>query len=913
MATQILFNPVVPAVSFQDHSWLSNWPRALAVLLGLFLCSIPARAQLQQPFVFAANPNGPGPSILVYARNDVSGVLTPVPGSPFPSRSPVNSLALDFKGRFLFVATSENNIEMYTIDPDTGALQEVPNSPFASPTSRPEFLSTESSGQFLYVVDSPSSSGPNVSAVESFQIDAVNLNLVPTVAGATDLPGLFVAGATHPSGKSFYVFCNPPSSSPNLPVFLLFNSSNGTFISPNILPPDTADARTLALDPQGLHVAISATGVVASQELQPDGTLGSSNVSINVTTGEPDFMSFDTLGQFLYVGLHSANASLSTVHFYSATSLQELPNSPLAEGFPQFSIWIADPSGPLIYADNVYQVDPQTGLLNSILSPDPLPTPFFGSTIFSTPPGTQPITGPTALLSAMSLSFGSLSLGQPSGPQTLTILSNGGQSLSLNSLAITGANSGDFAVTSDTCHVPSALPPGQSCSVLISFTPSAAGSRTAAFTITDNASPPMESAQLNGTGLNPAPAVSLLPGSLDFGTVTQGTSTSSPISVKNSGTATLHISSVAISGANANDFSSSSPSCTAPLPANGACTVSITFTPLAAGLRTATVTLTDDAPDSPQVINVQGNATAAPSSGVILNPSSPDFGTTTQGTSTLLNVTVTNSGTAALHIASAALGGVNGGEFSFSDPTCIAAVPAGGTCTIILTFLPISVGAHTASITLTDDAPGSPQIINIKGTVNPAVTAGVAQGSSTTASVSAGQTAQFQLQLTPGVGFSGTVSLACSGAPLHATCQVPPTVSIANGAPAPFTVAVSTAGSGALPPSIPWHFIPPAQIYVFLFLAFALVLSLVARNLRMSDLAFRGRRLACGAALASILLCSAIYAAGCGSTGSITTTTPPPVIVTPSGTSTITVTMTAMSTTQQPLQLPPIQLTLTVK
>ena len=910
MATQILCNPAVPAVPSGNHPWLSNLPRALAVLLGLFLCSISARAQLQQPFVFAADPFGPGPGILVYTRNDASGVFTPVPGSPFPSRAPVNSLALDFKGRFLFVATSQNNIEMYTIDPNTGSLQEVSNSPFASPTTRPEFLSTESSGQFLYVVDSPSSSGPNVSAVESFQIDAANLNLVPTVAGATDLPGLFVVGATHPSGKAFYVFCNPPGSSPNLPVFLLFDSSNGTFITPSILPPDTADARTLALDPQGLHVAISATGVVTSQELHPDGTLGSSNVSINVTTGEPDFMSFDTLGQFLYVGLHSTNATSSTVHFYSATSLQELPNSPLAQGFAQFSIWIADPSGPLIYADNVYQVDPQTGLLNSILSPDPLPTPFFGSTVFSTPPGTQPITGPTALLSALSLSFGSLSLGQPSNPQTLTILSNGGQALSLNSLAITGANPGDFAITSDTCHVPSALPPGQSCSVLISFTPSAAGSRTAAFTITDNASPPTESAQLNGTGLNPAPAVSLLPGSLDFGTVMQGTSTSSPISVKNSGTATLHISSVAVSGANPNDFSSSSPSCTAPLPANGACTVSVTFTPLAAGLRTATVTLTDDAPDSPQVINIQGNASAAPSSGVILNPSSPDFGTKTQGTSTQMNVTVTNAGTVALHIANAVLAGTNANEFTLADPTCSTAIAANGLCTIVLTFTPLSVGIHAASVTLTDDAPGSPQIINITGMANAAFTLAPAPGGSTSASVSAGQSAVYLLQLNPGAGFSGTVSLACSGAPLGAVCQVPPTVSIANGAPAPFTVTVSTAGTAVLPPSMPWHFNPPSRIRLLLPLLFILLAFLVMNRWIFAP-ALHSRRLAWTAALTIIFLCSVISAAGCGSSSAITTTPPP--LVTPSGTSTITITVSAMSPTQQPLQLPPIQLTLTVK
>jgi hypothetical protein len=149
MATQILLNTLSPALSQTGRSRYSCLLRTLALLSGLFLCSIPARAQFQQPFVFAIDNNGPGPGILVYTRNDITGVLSPVPGSPFPSREPVNELALDFKGRFLFVGTSVDHIEMYIIDPNTGALQEVPNSPFASPTTSPQFLSTESTGQFL--------------------------------------------------------------------------------------------------------------------------------------------------------------------------------------------------------------------------------------------------------------------------------------------------------------------------------------------------------------------------------------------------------------------------------------------------------------------------------------------------------------------------------------------------------------------------------------------------------------------------------------------------------------------------------------------------------------------------------------------------------------------------------------------
>lgn len=136
-------------------------------------------------------------------------------------------------------------------------------------------------------------------------------------------------------------------------------------------------------------------------------------------------------------------------------------------------------------------------------------------------------------------------------------------------------------------------------------------------------------------------------------------------------------------------------------------------------------------------------------------------------------------------------------------------------------------------------------------------------------------------------------------------------MSIANGLPAPFTVTVLTSGGVMLPPSIPMRFIPPAGIRVLLLLALALVSLKAAKNRWIFDNALGPRRLAWSGALVAILLCSLIYVAGCGA-GS-TTVAPPPPIVTPPGTSTITITMSAMSSSGKPLQLQPLQLTLTVK
>jgi 6-phosphogluconolactonase (cycloisomerase 2 family) len=274
------------------------------------------RAQFQSAFVFAADSAG----VAVYTRNDVTGVLTPVAGSPFPSKEAVTSIALDFTSRYLFTANrATSKISMFTIDPITGTLQEVPNSPFASIfTDQPMFLSTESSGQFLYVINFNGSSA-FASSVESFHIDPATLGLIPFSTGAIDLPGLFRGGATHPNGKVFYAYLNDPSpSNPNAANFLVFDSSLGTFTSSTTGPGSTADC--LALDPQAQSIALGNDLEIRRHSLQPDGTLSPFGISNSSAGGAPVSMTFDTLGQFLYVTLYHALSNSYRVHIFSPRS-----------------------------------------------------------------------------------------------------------------------------------------------------------------------------------------------------------------------------------------------------------------------------------------------------------------------------------------------------------------------------------------------------------------------------------------------------------------------------------------------------------------------------------------------------------------------------------------------------------------
>ncbi len=104
------------------------------------------------------------------------------------------------------------------------------------------------------------------------------------------------------------------------------------------------------------------------------------------------------------------------------------------------------------------------------------------------------------------------------------------------------------------------------------------------------------------------PAAAISPNPVTFPATALGFS-SSPIvvTVTNSGTGALHISSVAIGGSNPGDFTNTN-SCSGIIASQDSCTISVTFKPTASGQRSETITLTDNAADSPQVINVTGTA-----------------------------------------------------------------------------------------------------------------------------------------------------------------------------------------------------------------------------------------------------------------------------------------------------------------
>jgi len=214
-------------------------------------------------------------------------------------------------------------------------------------------------------------------------------------------------------------------------------------------------------------------------------------------------------------------------------------------------------------------------------------------------------------------------------------------------------------------------------------------------------------------GAEDAFVVALLPGdqvwplTLSFGDQPVGIASAlQTAALTNSSSTTLDITSISVSGDNGT--LSQTNTCGSSLAVGASCTISISWTPSVPGPMTGTLTITDNAPNSPQTVALTGTGTQP---AVMLSPTSLTFSTQVVFTSSKAqNVTLTNTGTGTLAITSIAATG----QFSQTN-TCGTSVAPGASCAISVTFKPRSKGTLTGTIMVTDNAPGSPQEVTLSG------------------------------------------------------------------------------------------------------------------------------------------------------------------------------------------------------
>jgi hypothetical protein len=273
-------------------------------------------------------------------------------------------------------------------------------------------------------------------------------------------------------------------------------------------------------------------------------------------------------------------------------------------------------------------------------------------------------------LSPYLLQFGSLQVGSTSQPQQVLLRNMSSGALTVGSITTTG----DYAET-DNCV--GSVAAASNCTIAVTFTPTAAGTRSGTIQINDTATGSPHVVNLNGTGLGAA--VGLSPTVLNFASVQMGSSSAAQtVTLTNQGNANLNIANIQIAG----DYTQTN-NCPGTLPATSNCAINVIFTPTATGVRAGTLTISDSAPGSQQTVTLSGSGS--------------DFSLT----SSLNSATVKAGNTATYTVTVAPVGGT----FSSAIKLACSGTPSHATCSVS----PASVtpGSASTNVTVTVTTAGS--------------------------------------------------------------------------------------------------------------------------------------------------------------------------------------------------------------
>jgi archaellum component FlaF (FlaF/FlaG flagellin family) len=303
-------------------------------------------------------------------------------------------------------------------------------------------------------------------------------------------------------------------------------------------------------------------------------------------------------------------------------------------------------------------------------------------------------------VSPSSVAFSNVNVGS-NATQTVTLTNTGNATLNVTAATITGSG---YTMSLQ----PTSINAGANTTFTATFTPTTAGSASGSISITSNAPTSPTTIALSGTGLQAQ--IAATPSSVAFGTVTEATTNSQPITLKNNGNTTLTFSQISVTGAG---FGQTGLSTSTTIAAGSSATFNATFDPSSATAVSGSITLTTNATPSPLVISLSGTGQATT---LLLSTSQTSlaFGNVLDGSSSQLTTSVTNNGNANVTISSVT---AMGAGFSASGILNGTVLTPGQSVTLTVTFAPASGGPVSgASATIASNATNSPAIVSLSGT-----------------------------------------------------------------------------------------------------------------------------------------------------------------------------------------------------
>ena len=236
-------------------------------------------------------------------------------------------------------------------------------------------------------------------------------------------------------------------------------------------------------------------------------------------------------------------------------------------------------------------------------------------------------------LTPNALDFGSVIVGSTSR-LALQVTNSGTAPITFTGVSA----SGDYSA-GGTCPAPGGqLAAGASCTVQVTFAPTATGTRTGTLSVATSASTLPLTVSLTGIGLQAK--LSVAPSSLSFGSVVNGIPANLTLTLANTGTAPI----TGLVLTTAGDYSVSIPCPSTTLAPGASCTVQVTFTPSAVGSRPGSLTVASSDPSSPLIVPLTGTGIQSGSFTLTVDGASSASTSVASGRPASYTLTVTPTG-----------------------------------------------------------------------------------------------------------------------------------------------------------------------------------------------------------------------------------------------------------------------------
>jgi len=385
-----------------------------------------------------------------------------------------------------------------------------------------------------------------------------------------------------------------------------------------------------------------------------------------------------------------------------------------------------------------------------------------------TPPG-------TVTLSPASINFGSWQVGMTSTALQVTAINSSPQAV-----PFTSALTGPFAIASNACGA--SIPANGSCNLMLTFTPTQAGTASGALTFTDSIG--TQTVDMSGTGLA-APTDDLSPASLTFpSTVVGQPSAAQTLTLANGGGEPLTSIAISVSG----PFQQTN-ACTANLAPQSECGIGVVYAPTQTGSQTGTLTVSDLL--RTQTVPLSGTGIAA--AVIAANPASLSFAAQLVGVASApQTLTVGNTGGSPMANVGFQITGISATSFSTGPTTCAATLANGSSCTVQVIFTPAVSGAAMASLGISSSTPGvAPLSVPLSGTEQASAGVNVNPAQLTFGIVLPGQSSAAQTVTITNNGISAVTSMTLAATAPFSLAQTACGASLAAGASCSASVVFS--------------------------------------------------------------------------------------------------------------------------